>query len=182
MALFTTWTEQAEIAARMVVPYGLLAILLLFNMIVLVFSFAGAVKAPLFLMAVYYWSIYRPTLLPIWLVFLAGCILDLISGLPLGLNALIFVITRWRVADQRRFLMSQNFFMIWVGFSLISFIAHFVQWIIIGIIYLAWPPLSAVWFTVFSGTAFFPLVYVALHLTHKVLPEPVRALSLKAQG
>lgn len=180
MAFFSTWSERADASWRMLSAYAMMAALLLLNIASITLPLTGVIKAPLFLMAVYYWAVYRPTLMPVWLVFLCGCVMDFIGGFPLGLNALTFVIMRWVGVSQRRFLMSQNFFMIWVGFALFSTVANFGQWVLYSLVTFSWVPLKAVFFTTLLGIALFPLICIVLHTTHKLLPAPARAFSLKS--
>src|SRR5262245_20541391 len=109
MSSFISFGESLESSARRLVPYSLMALLLVLGSVHLPFAAGTDVKAPLFLMGLYYWSIYRPTLIPPWLTFVCGILADLIGGLPIGLSAVIFVLVRWIVSDQRRFLMGQSF-------------------------------------------------------------------------
>ena len=117
MGYFSTWTERADAGVRLIAPYSVMAVLFVFNTVSLSFPKAASITAPLLLMAIYYWSIYRPALIPAWLVFTAGIMIDLLSGIStVGINALIFVLVHWVVTDQRRFLLGQSFLMIWIGF------------------------------------------------------------------
>ena len=50
---------------------------------------------PMFaLMAVFYWSVYRPDWLPYTATFTLGLIQDLLSGTPTGMTALIFLVVQ----------------------------------------------------------------------------------------
>lgn len=175
MSLIGSLTDRFESSARKILPYSLLALLLLLNCVSVPFVMAGEIKAPLFLMAVYYWSIYRPLLLPPWMAFAAGIVADLLGGLPVGMSAVIFVLVQWIVSDQRRFLMGQSFVMIWCGFLFISLGAGFLQWSVYGLTQGLWTPLRPVLFSVLLGLAVFPLVCVTLHWTYKILPSSARS-------
>ena len=167
---FEIFLEYAEQTGRRVLPYGLMAVLLGLNNIAVPFSLANDIKAPLFLMALYYWSVYRPTLVPPWLVFIFGIISDVLSGAPMGLNAGLFVVMQWLVTDQRRFLMGQSFVVVWFGFLFVSIIAAFVEWLLFGLVHFSWPSLQPKLFSVLLGFALFPPVCLCLHWTHKILP------------
>ena len=181
MASFSTFAERLDTGTRLLVAHSVIAMLFILNIVAISYPLSGPVKAPLFLMAIYYWAIYRPTLMPSFLVFFAGILLDLLSGLPIGLNALAFVMTQWIVRDQRRFLMGQNFLMIWIGFILLSIIAGLVQWALFGLVNLHWPPLYPLWISTAFGGSIFPFVCVVLHLTHKILPAPHPAARFSSQ-
>jgi rod shape-determining protein MreD len=182
MGYFSTGSERAEAGIRFVAPYGLMAVLLFFSIVSFTYPVAGAIKAPLLLMAIYYWAIFRPTLIPAWLVFAVGIFVDLMSGTDaVGASALVFVVVQWIVSDQRRYLMGQSFLMIWIGFILVSGVAGIAQWFVIGLL-TGWQPLKPLGFTILLGIALFPLISLLLHLTHKILPEPQTRYMLKAKS
>lgn len=84
---------------------------------------------PLFaLTAIYYWSVYRPTMMPVVLVFLLGLLQDLLSGGVIGLTALVFVVVRQLSVSQRRILASNPFIVSWSGFGLITIGAELFRW------------------------------------------------------
>jgi rod shape-determining protein MreD len=182
MGYFSTWTERAEAGVRLVVPYSLMAVLFIFNVVSLSFPRTGSITAPLILMAIYYWSIYRPTLVPAWLAFITGVFVDLLSGIStVGVSALVFVMVQWLVTDQRRFLMGQSFLMIWIGFAIVSIAALFLQWLVYGILGGAWLPTEPLGFSILLGMALFPVISMLLHLTHKILPQPQASFMMKNQ-
>ncbi|HBR68632.1 MAG TPA: rod shape-determining protein MreD [Rhodospirillaceae bacterium] len=166
----STLAERLDYSGRILLPYCLMALLLVFNTVSFSYPLVDGVKAPLLLMAVFYWSIFRPTIVPGWLVFLAGIVLDILSGLPMGMNALVFVAVTWIVGDQRRFLMGQPFTMVWSGFCMVSVASGLVQWFLYGLIHLQWTPLYPVIASAVLGIMLFPFVNSLLHLTHKFLP------------
>lgn len=168
--------ERFDAGARKVLPYSLMALLLILNSVSVPLAVAVDLKPPFFLMGLYYWAIYRPTLIPPWMAFSTGILADLVGGLPLGLNAVVFVLVDWLVTDQRRFLMGQSFIMVWVGYFFVSVFALHLQWLIFGLVNLSWLPVRPLWFSLLLGMALFPLVCVTLHWTHKILPSPVGSL------
>lgn len=85
------------------------------------------------LMAVYYWSIYRPELLRPFLVFLLGLLNDVLHMLPLGLSCFIFLCVYQVVFSQRRLFVNQVFYMVWFGFSVVALLASFVQWCVLSV-------------------------------------------------
>jgi rod shape-determining protein MreD len=77
-----------------------------------------AALTPVFtLMAAYHWTIYRPDLLPISLVFGLGLLLDLLNGSPyLGVSALMLLVARTAVLVERRHVVNRPFTVLWLGF------------------------------------------------------------------
>ena len=68
-------------------------------------------------MAVFYWTIYRPERLPYVATFGIGVLQDLLAGTPLGMTALLLLVVQGVVASQRTFFRGKPFLVIWWGFS-----------------------------------------------------------------
>jgi rod shape-determining protein MreD len=94
-----------------------------------------AAVAPLLALAgVYYWTIYRPELLPPVAVFVAGVVFDLLSGAPLGVTPLLLLLARAVVMSQRRFFVNRLFPFVWCGFTLVAAAAIAFLWALGGLI------------------------------------------------
>ncbi|MBU0800423.1 MAG: rod shape-determining protein MreD [Alphaproteobacteria bacterium] len=158
---------------RLAVPQLLLLLLLILNLMALPVPYAGPVKPMLVMMAVYYWSIYRPTLLPPWLCFIVGLLMDILSGMPPGVNAFILVALQWLVQDQRRFLMGQPYVTIWAVFGLVMGGAALAEWVLLGLV-LGWAALTPVLAAVLLSLFLFPFVTLLLVFTHRLLPVASR--------
>lgn len=165
---------------RLCVAHALVGLLFVLNIVSVSYPLSGLVKAPFFLMAIYYWSIYRPTLMPAWVVFIAGCLMDFISGFPLGLSALLFLAVRWLVSDQRRFLMGQNFMVVWFGYMIVSAAFLIANWGLFSLINMQLLSLKPLWVSLSLGIVLFPIVCILLHLTHKILPAPRTGLTAQS--
>jgi len=124
----------------------------------------------LFLITLYYWSTYRPTLLPLWLVLIMGIIMDALIGSPLGLNALLLGMVRLWTTDQRRFLMAQSFFVNWIIFSLMAILYYLAQWATHSLFVLKILSVNGSVFFILGSIMIFPFVTVLLHMTHRILP------------
>lgn len=164
------FTEQVDNGLRFAVPYALMAVLFILNITFLSFPLSYGLEPPLILMMIYYWSIYRPTLVPVWLVFTVGLLFDFISALPIGLHGFIYIAVRWLVTDQRLLLASQSFFAVWTGFVVVSLLSVVLEWTLFGLINMHWPPFAPSLSIFLSGVFLFPFVSITLHLTHKLLP------------
>ena len=164
-------SERADTLWRLLVVYGFIAVLFVLNTVSFSLPASGDIDIPFLIMAIYYWSIYRPTLLPPWLVFTMGIFFDFLGGLPVvGLTALIFICVRWIVVDQRLFLMGQSYVMVWVGFIAVNFISCSAQWFLYGLMQFQWTPFEPVLLVCLAGLFVFPAVSFFLHLTHRLLP------------
>lgn len=97
--------------------------------------FAGQIKPYFLLMPVYYWSIYRPNIVPPVLIMVVGVLFDFVSGQPyIGLSAFILLLVQWIIKDQRLFLMAQPFIVIWLGFALTCFAAAILEWLLFSVL------------------------------------------------
>ncbi len=159
-----------ENGLRFLVPLSLLAVLFLLSVTALSIPYAGSVRPALVLIAVYYWSIFRPTLMPPFLCFLIGLLLDIVSGLPMGVNAIVFTLVQWIVRDQRKFLMAQAYMTTWAVFILVAMGAIFLQWGLYGLVRLQWSPVTPVLVSAGVTILLFPVVTFFLILSHRALP------------
>ena len=88
-----------------------------------------AALTPVFtLMAAYHWTIYRPDLLPPLALFAIGLTEDLLAGSPIGLNALLLLVTRSAVLGYRRYFINRTFPFVWTGFTLLTIVALLAMW------------------------------------------------------
>jgi rod shape-determining protein MreD len=88
-----------------------------------------AALTPVFtLMAAYHWTIYRPDLLPPVALFAVGLTEDLLAGSPVGVNALLLLLTRVAVLGYRRYFINRNFPFVWTGFTLLAVVVMFGLW------------------------------------------------------
>jgi len=181
MQPFETFGSQFDHLWRVCMAYILITALLVFSVVAIPYPVLGALKAPVFLMVIYYWSIYRPTLIPPWFAFLCGIFVDALSGLPLGLNAFTYVLVHWFVAEQRKFLLSQSFALVWLGYTIVSLSVTAFQWLLFNFVMTQMTPFSSFAVSFTFGVALFPLICVMLHITHKILPEPPSGYGYKVQ-
>lgn len=159
-----------ENALRLSVPLLFLAGLFVLSVVSLPLPDIGVARPGLLVMAVYYWSVYRPTLMPPYLCFATGLLLDLLTGLPLGVNAVVLTLVQWLVRDQRRFLMGQPYIVIWLVFALVAFSSQLVQWGMYGLVHMQWAPILPQVLGALATALLFPVVTLFLILIHRVLP------------
>lgn len=88
----------------------------------------SAVMPWLGLMPIYYWSIHEPRYMPYWVAFMVGFWQDALTGGPLGLFALIFVVVRHLVVGQRLVFYRKAFMVGWWGFALVTIFAAIFGW------------------------------------------------------
>lgn len=142
--------------------------------------YSGAAPA-LTLIAVYYWMVYRPDLMPALGLFALGIVNDALAGTPLGVSSLIYLVAQVAIVNQRRFLIGQPFWILWSGFALIAPLALLFQWTAISVLREA---LLAPLATVASGMLtilMFPLVaYLLVRLQRGLLGAPPEGWTVDA--
>lgn len=173
MDMYATFAERFAYGAKMFVPYALIVALYLCSFIAAPQPFTLLFQMPFFLMALYYWSLFRPTLLPLWLVFVAGLGFDLMGGSVLGVYALLFMAVRVFVTRQRRYLIGQTFLMIWLGYALLAGVFVVLQWGMYSLFFLQVLPIVNSLFLAALSTILFLPVYAVLHFAHQLLPMPM---------
>ncbi|MDH3235761.1 MAG: rod shape-determining protein MreD [Alphaproteobacteria bacterium] len=85
-------------------------------------------------MAIYYWSLHRPELLPFWTVFLIGLVIDALTGGTLGFNALMLLLVSAFMRPQQRYLAERGFAVHWVIFMIVVTIFEFLRWLLMAAI------------------------------------------------
>lgn len=126
------------------------------------------------LMAVFYWSVFRSDLMTMIGAFLIGLLLDLLSGGPLGLNALILVATHELGVSQRRVFLGSSFLVNWAAFALVAGAALSGAWLAVSLLYWRLLPFGPVLTQVLLSVAVYPAVYWLLSvLERRWLRRPV---------
>ena len=126
--------QRIDLLARLLTPTFITLILVVVSVVPLrILDFTSAVPL-LPLISVYHWAIFRPYLLPVYAVFLIGVLQDILTGTPIGVNALVFLLVYGAVLSQKVFFTGRSFFVLWVGFALISAGASVINWLVFSIL------------------------------------------------
>ena len=85
------------------------------------------------IIVIFYWTVYRPDLVPPFVLFLIGLIDDVVMGTPLGLMASVFVVLYGVTLTQRQFFIGKSFYVTWLGFSIISAFCICLIWVLVAL-------------------------------------------------
>jgi len=165
--------EFVNWAMRLLLVQGVILLFLLLNVVSFSMPHAGDFKPFFLLMVVYYWAIYRPTVMPYAYTFVLGLLLDLLTQLPLGLSALVLVGIQTIVQRSRLFMMGQPYMMVWLGFAITSIAYACALWLLISLSEFSFAPLSAFVETLIASLLsilLFPLASLLLQVMHRLLP------------
>lgn len=135
----TLW-HRLDTIARRILPFALTVLLALAAAVPTHVPGLAPMVPAVALISVYYWTIFRPDLMPALAVFAIGLFQDILSGMPLGVNALVLLLVYGIVLGQRRFFLGKSFLVMWWGFLLI----------VAGAFTLVWLALSALGTTLFD--------------------------------
>jgi rod shape-determining protein MreD len=130
-------SEHLQALLRSVLPGVQCLLLLLLSVLPTGIPYFSVVMPMLVLIGVYYWSLYRPDLMPMPLVFVFGVLLDILSGGPLGLMALLLLLVHGICVSQRQVLANKSFYVGWFGFTVVAIGVNLVGWIVACAFFLA---------------------------------------------
>lgn len=163
-------SQRLDRFARNLLPAFLSVVLVLLSAVPFYVPGYGQVAANWALMAVFYWSVYRPELMPNLLAFGLGLFLDILVGAPPGMNALILGLARAIVVTQSRVFRGISFTVLWCGFALIAIAAAMLKWMLASALNLTILIPDPALFQAALTIALFPfLVWVQARLHNAVL-------------
>ena len=90
--------------ARQLFPFALTIATLLASLVPLRLPAYSLVTPSFMAIAVYFWTLYRPDLMPRSAVFFIGLLQDLLTGGMLGASAIVLLALAVATSSQRRFL------------------------------------------------------------------------------
>ncbi len=95
------------------------------------------------LLPIFYWGTIQAPEMPYWFAFLIGLLMDVVSGLPLGLTALLYMIFLVVTHSQSKYIHKEGFIIIWGYFMLLVAIICLCQWLLISFSAKQWQALPA---------------------------------------
>lgn len=150
--------HRMDVLARQLTPFGLTLILVVIGVVPFHIPGFARVVPLLPLMAIYHWAIFRPELMPSYAVFIIGILQDTLTGAPIGVNAMVFLIVYGVVLSQQRFFVGKSFAIIWLGFALVAAGAAAVSWVLVSAYNVTLVEPSAVLFQYLVTLGGFPLL------------------------
>ena len=158
--------------ARNLIPFGLCIFLVIVGSLPFYIPDYGPVAPNLALMAVFYWAIYRPDLLPLTAAFAIGLLQDMLVGTAPGTNALVLVLVREGVVSQGRVFRTKSFLVMWWGFAVVALGAGILKWVLAaGINFVAINPMPGVFQYALSVTLFPFLGWLCARTQHAALQQ-----------
>lgn len=128
------------------------------------------------LMGITYWTLVRPRSMGLITVFCFGLLTDLVTFLPLGLHAFVFVLIQVSLDRQRRFLIGQGFWVLWVAFALLALFAALIINLMVQLLHGVQVPVTPMLWGVAFACAFLPILLWLFDRVRQVMElfdEPV---------
>ncbi len=166
------WHKVSD-SARNVAPFLLVLLLTFISVVPLQVPGYSGIAPPLALLAIFYWGVYRPELLPAPAVALLGALQDILTGAPLGQYMLIYLLVQASLISQRQLFLAHAFFILWWGYALIALLAAIVLWLIAAAVLQTLPALTPFLLQACMGIALFPLVAWLCHRLSRLLADDV---------
>ena len=122
--------NRLDVLGRSFVPFLVTLLLAVLMALPLRLPALSLIMPALTLVAVYYWAVHKPHLMPLWAVFLIGLVQDLLSGEPLGVAIIVLLCTHAFISWQRRVFLSASFGLVWCMFMLVAAAALTLMWLL----------------------------------------------------
>jgi rod shape-determining protein MreD len=135
----------------------------------------AGLQAALALVAVFFWSVFRPTSLPAPVVFLLGLFADLLGYGPVGIDVLALLLVHGLALRWRRTLVQQGFLRVWLTFMALSAGAAALQWALTSLLTLRLLPGSPALFEAALSAGLYPLLAAPLARVNATVADPERA-------
>ncbi len=117
--------------------------------------------------AVFYWAVYRPDLMPPLAAFGLGFIQDALAGTPLGVASLAFLILHGIAVNQRKAFVGKPYLLVWLGLAIAALVAACASWALSSIILGGFIPPERPLFQALATIAMFPVFSWVLVRVHR---------------
>ena len=133
-------------------------------------TLSDAVKPFFIVVCIYFWSIYRPSLmLPIY-IFALGILYDFLLNFPIGLHAILFLMLQWIVRDQRVYFLGQPYFINWIAFGFSCFCVFALEWLFFTVTTASVYDFHRVLYGSAITTLIYPIISWLFHQINRMLP------------
>ncbi|MCH4024652.1 MAG: rod shape-determining protein MreD [Acetobacter sp.] len=166
------FVHRLDALARRLVPGGIIVL------IVLVLSAPSGLPEvtsllPSFVIAsVFFWSVWRPAIMPAPGILALGLILDLVGFAPLGISALTLLLLHGVTLQFRYGLMRLSFMFLWIVFSFSALLTCLLQLLLTSLLGLALLPPQPAFFEAALAVGIYPLLAVFYTRVNRALHGP----------
>ena len=163
--------QHLDVMARKLTPFLMTLVLVVINLVPLQLPGYSPIAPDFALMAVYYWALHKPNLLPSGAVFSVGLFQDFVSGGPIGLGAAILILVYFIALSQARFFYGKSFFVVWWGFMMVAVGVALVKWLVACLFATSFVAIEPAAFECAMGIAVYPMFGWLFVQVHRSLPS-----------
>ena len=162
-----TLSERMDDWGRRVAPIATVLVLLFLGLVPF-----GVPGLPLIApagtqIAVFYWAVYRPDLMPPLAAFGLGFAQDALAGTPLGVASLSFLILQGIAFSQRKAFIDKPFLLVWLGLAAAVTAASLAAWALSSVLLGGFIPPERPLFQGLATIALFPVFAWVLVRVHR---------------
>ena len=122
-----------------------------------------------FFSGLFYWTIYNPSIMPLWFVFLSGLVIDFSVDSVLGLHAFTFIIYTMILYRGRRVIISQPMLYHIMIYALSAIAFEVIRWMLLGILTWQIMPIFPSMISIILNIIFFFPILLVLKAVHRVM-------------
>jgi rod shape-determining protein MreD len=108
--------------------------------------------------AIFYWTVNRPDIFPVWSVLALGIFQDLLLGDPLGLWTAVYLVIYGVLLSQRALFVGGAAHSPWMGFAVFAALAGLLAWTFTSLYYGVAVPGGQLAFQMFITSLIYPLI------------------------
>jgi rod shape-determining protein MreD len=163
--------SRIDVAVRQTVPVAMTLALAVLGAVPFRVPALAAIVPALPLVAVCYWTLHRPELMPAAAAFAVGLLIDLLSGAPLGVNAGVLVLVHLAISTQTRFFASRSFAIVWVAVSVVIGLALALAWLLACLYHATLIDPTALLFEALFTAGCLPLLWWLMRQCQSLVPS-----------
>jgi rod shape-determining protein MreD len=122
-------------------------------------------------MAIYFWSSYRPTAMPYWFVFILGILRDSLEGIMLGVSPFVYLLIRLIIVSSKRLYRKENFIVVWQGLIFILIIAITLKWALLSFLIDKTLVIDYAVMQFMVSIAIYPLLHWLFNIINLAMPD-----------
>ena len=120
--------------------------------------------------AIFFWLLYLPKFIPLYIILIAGVLQDIIYISPVGTTALVFLLLIFLFEKYNKFFLEPSFFELFISFIILFTLGVLILWALNSLINLKFLLININFFyEILLNIFFFPINYFFLHLCFKKL-------------
>ena len=161
--------KENSFGIKSTIPFFTVLFLIIIMVLPYKFTVIGDIMPFLTLIGVYYWSVFKPELLPVSVVFVLGLFQDILLGSPLGLMSLLLVVVQQFIFFQGRQFLERDFLFNWFVFVMLVIGFGFLSWGITSLYFRVFLDYWGVIGQILLTIAFYPIITWILGLAKKMV-------------